>query len=69
MVPATVRVLIQTATPQGGPAFIPGVFVTPQGGREFPLPVNSAEEFMAILALLQVPGPLFFDRGALIKNA
>jgi hypothetical protein len=50
------------------PPFTFGVRVTPQGGGMITLPINSESEFNAVLALLQTPGQLFFDRGALIKN-
>jgi hypothetical protein len=68
MVPATYSVFVQTAPPGNVPPFTFGVRVTPQGGGMITLPINSESEFNAVLALLQTPGQLFFDRGALIKN-
>jgi len=41
---------------------IPRVFIQFQTGGQFrQLPINSAEEFMAICALIQAPGRLIFD--------
>ena len=52
---------------QGVPApeFIPGVILqiqTNQGLQQVRLPINSPAEFMAVCALLQVPGSLLFDQ-------
>jgi hypothetical protein len=68
MVRATYSVFVQTAVPGGAPPFAYGVRVTPEGGPPLDLPINSEAEFMAVLAVLQVPGELFYDRGALVKK-
>jgi hypothetical protein len=60
---------VSTAPPQQQqgvppPEFIPRVTITVQTGqgpRNVPLPIQSASEFMAICALMQVQGRLVFD--------
>ena len=60
------HLLVGTA-PQGAGAaeFLPGVSLdiqTNQGLQQVRLPINSPTEFMAVCALIQAPGTLFFDQ-------
>jgi len=68
MIPVNYTVFVQTPSPEGAPPFRFGVKVKPEGAPEETLPVNSEAEFMAILALLQLPGPLFLEAGVLVKT-
>jgi hypothetical protein len=46
------------------PEFIPRVTIviqTPEGHRSIPLPIKGAAEFMALCAMMQVPGRLLFE--------
>lgn len=44
------------------PEMVPAVFIQTPNSRLFPLQINSTTEFMAVTALLQVPGRLVFDQ-------
>jgi hypothetical protein len=49
--------------PGAAVTFTPRVFIQVPDRAPFQLPVNSEAEFMAICALLQVPGRLVFEDG------
>ena len=63
-------ITVVTAPPQGPATFGFQVAVTLQNGSKGQLRVETIEEFMAIAALLQVPGQLLFQPTGqvLIKN-
>jgi hypothetical protein len=66
--------IVTDTTPAAPQRFRPLVEITPQNGRPFFLNVETPEEFMAIAAMLQVPGQLFIEaasgqeRNILIKQ-
>jgi hypothetical protein len=45
--------------------------ISVDGGKPFPLPVDNEQEFSAIVAMLGLPGPLFFNNaeGTLVKES
>jgi hypothetical protein len=64
------QVMVSTNPPAvpGAPAFVPRVTITiqvgpsPQQVQSVPLPMTNEAEFLALCAMMQLPGRLIFDQ-------